>query len=607
MYRWLRKLFYRYENQDIAPDEIFLDDRNMPEFDEQQFEGRIEQPIKRRTVVLVALAFLTVGVVFSYRAGVLQVREGSAYAEKSENNRLDHQYLFPERGIITDRNGKQLAWNVPSVGETDYSLRAYTETPGFGHLLGFLHYPAKDKSGVYYRNDYEASVGVESSYNELLKGKKGLRIIETDALGRSVSENVIDPPIPGETLTLSIDARLQEKLYEHIKQVANEHDFRGGAGGIIDIHTGELLALTSFPEYDSNVMTNATDRNAIAEYNSDIRTPFLNRAISGVYTPGSIVKPIYAAGALNEGLVVPSTQILSTGSISIPNPYFPDKESVFNDWKAHGWLDMEHAIAWSSDVYFYEIGGGYKTQRGLGIKGLEKYARMFGFGTTTGIDLGGEEQGTIPNPAWKEKNFDGDQWRIGDTYFTAIGQYGMQITPIQAIKEASIIGSRGLVVTPTVVKGAATSTTRIPIPESYFNTLHDGMRIGVTEGTAKRLDVPYVKIAAKTGTAELGVSKSHWNSWVLGFFPYMKPRYAFAIVMGRGPKGNSYNAAYVAQQFFIDVGENYPEFLGNSPKKPVLPTLEEILDSAHATTTEAESASSTGPTLIEEVPVSPVE
>ncbi len=553
----------RYATEDIAPDEIFLDDRNIPEFDTQQFEGRIEQPIKQRTIAILGVTFLLIGLVFAGRAGILQVREGEVYAKVSENNRLEHQYLFPERGIITDRNSVRLAWNTPAAEGEDFSGRAYLDEGGFAHVLGYLRYPAQDKNGVYYRSDYEAAAGVEQYYNDLLRGKQGLRIIETDALGHTISQNIIDPPRAGENLALSIDERVQKDLYDRIREVALARDFTGGAGGIMDIRTGELIALTSFPEYDPNVMTKGDDAAAIAAYNDDARKPFLDRAIGGVYTPGSIVKPIYAVGAYNDGLVKPWTQILSTGSISVPNPYNPDKPSIFNDWRAHGWIDMKNAIGWSSDVYFYEIGGGFGDQKGLGIAGIERYARMFGFGTTTGIDLEGEAVGTIPDPEWKARMFPDDpNWRIGDTYFTAIGQYGMQITPIQALKEASIVASEGVIPIPTLLKGGATSTRSIPVLSEKFNPIHDGMRISVVEGTSKVLDIPEIKIAAKSGTAELGVKKDRWNSWVIGFFPYEDPKYAFAIVMERGPKGNTLNASYVASLFFRDIIDHAPEYFG---------------------------------------------
>lgn len=553
----------RYNStKDIDPDEIFLDDKNIPEFDVHQFEGRMSTPIKRSTILILGAAFFFFGSIFLTRAAVLEVVDGKQYATKSEQNRLEHQLLFPERGIISDRNGKQLAWNVPSTEELGFSLRQYTETPGFGNILGYLHYPARDKHGVYYRKDYEADSGIEEFYNDALKGKTGLRIIETDALGNVRSANVIDPPQQGSSFKLSIDEELQGKMYSIIGKTAREQNYLGGAAAIMDISNGELLSLVSYPDFDPNVMTSGDDRAKIVEYNNDKGTPFLNRAIGGLFAPGSIVKPMYAIGALNEGIITPDTQILSIGYITVPNPYFPDKPSRFNDWKNHGWIDMRTAIAQSSDVYFYEVAGGFEGQKGLGIRNVEHYARLFGYGSTTGIDLLGEVSGTIPNPEWKAKNFPEDpNWRVGDTYFTGIGQYGMQGSLLQAVKEASILASKGIVVRPHLNTGIATSTYRLDIPESYFTVAQEGMRKGVVIGTASTLNTGAVKIAAKTGTAELGVSKARVNSWVIGFFPYDKPKYAFAFLMDRGVKGNTTNASYVARQVFDWMASTTPEYL----------------------------------------------
>ena len=551
-----------HSHKDIDPDEIFLDDKNIPDFDVHQFEGRIESPIKQRTIILVGAVFLLIGLILSWRAGVLGIKEGALYKERSERNRLDHQLLFPERGVIADRNDVPLAWNVPSSEELGFSLRRYTDMPGFGNILGFLHYPARDNKGVFYRNDYEADSGVEAYYNDVLKGKGGLRIIETDALGNIISSNVIDPPISGEHMKLTIDAKLQTLFYQTIGRIARAENYLGGAGAIMDIENGELLALVSFPTYDSNVMTEGEDRAQIDEYNKDKGSPFLNRTIGGLFTPGSIVKPMFAIGALNEGNITPDKQILSIGYITVPNPYFPDQPSRFNDWKNHGWVDMRSAIAWSSDVYFYEIAGGFEGQKGLGIRNVEKYARLFGYGSTTGIDLYGELSGTIPNPEWKKKNFPNDPtWRVGDTYFTGIGQYGVQATVLQAVKEASILASKGKVVRPHISEDAVSTPSQLVIPKSYFTIAQEGMREAVVEGTANILNIPEVKIAAKTGTAELGVSKARVNSWVIGFFPYDKPRYAFAVVMDRGVKGNTTNASYVARELFRKMASSTPEYL----------------------------------------------
>ncbi len=553
------KFFRNNINKDIDPDEIFLDDKNIPDFDVHQFEGRIETPIRRRTIITIGFVFLIIGILFAYRAHTLQIGLGDFYATKSAQNHLEQQLIFSERGLILDRNGKELAWNTPNPDDADFSLRAYITDPGFGHVLGFLHYPARDKSGFYYRKDYEPAGGLESYYDTELKGKSGLRISEVDALGHTVSSNTIDPPISGENLTLTIDARLQTKLYSTMDEIARARDFAGGAGGIIDIETGGVLALVSYPEFDPNVMTSGDDRAKIVAYNADTHTPFLNREVNGLYTPGSIVKPIFALGGLKEGVITPATQILSTGSISVPNPYFPDKETVFTD-TAHGLFDVRGALAQSSNVFFYEVAGGYKGQPGLGIRKVEQYARLFGYGSTTGIDLPTEAAGVIPSPEWKAKNFNGDAWRIGDTYFTGIGQYGMQITPLEALREAAIVASDGKIVRPHISSTASTTVGQVDIPKEYFNLVQEGMRKGTLEGTGKILNVPYVKFATKTGTAELGVSKSRVNSWVIGFFPYDHPRYAFAFLMERGVKGNVMNAAYTARQFFDWMASSTPEY-----------------------------------------------
>jgi penicillin-binding protein 2 len=237
---------------------------------------------------------------------------------------------------------------------------------------------------------------------------------------------------------------------------------------------------------------------------------------------------------------------LGTASISLPNPYDPAHPSVFKDWRAQGYEDMRHALAVSSDVYFYEVGGGFQTQKGIGIDNIEKYVRMFGFGTTTNINFPGEQRGIIPDPAWKATNFKGEVWRIGDTYNTTIGQYGFQVTPIQAVRAVAAMANGGTLLTPTFLKDdIARPLTMISLDPSYFQIVREGMRLCVTEGTCTALNVPYLDVAAKTGTAQLGVSKDLVNSWTIGFWPIEKPKYAFAVVMERASKTNQFGAALV--------------------------------------------------------------
>lgn len=333
----------------------------------------------------------------------------------------------------------------------------------------------------------------------------------------------------------------------------------------MDIHTGEILALTSYPEYSSQVMSDGKDSSRISKYLTDsVNKPFLNRIVSGLYTPGSIVKPYVAIAALEEKIIDPATQILSTGSISVPNPYDPTRKTVFMDWKAHGLVDMRTAIAVSSNVYFYEIGGGFDGQPGLGISRLNKYFSMFGLGKSIDGGIFDGPGGTIPSPEWKDRVFPGDPWRVGDTYFTSIGQYGFQVTPLQMLRAVSSVANGGKLIDPVVLKDTGLSIVegeRLPLDAQNIETAREGMRKGVTAGSASGLNVPYVQVAAKTGTAELGVTKAYVNSWVNGFFPYDNPRYAFIVIMERGPRGNLYGATSVMREVFDWMNVNGSEYL----------------------------------------------
>ncbi|MEK7180302.1 MAG: penicillin-binding transpeptidase domain-containing protein [Patescibacteria group bacterium] len=547
------------ERGEIAPEDIFIDGSNLPEFNRDQFEGRLEKPIPTATSFYLGVFFLLVGIIFLSRLFFLQINQGEVYAAKSENNRLRHSLIFAERGLIYDRNKVELAWNSPDPNGNPFALREYTTLPGLSHTLGYVKYPSKDSDGFYYQETFDGKDGIEKTYNAFLAGQNGILITETDAVGSVQSQNVIELPLRGQSVTLSIDSRVQSEMYRLISETAHNVGFVGGAGIIMDVKTGELLALTSFPEYSSATLS-IGDSQKITDYINDISKPFLNRAVSGLYTPGSVVKPFMALAALQENIISPEKQILSTGSISIPNPYFPDKPSIFKDWKAHGLVDMRHALAVSSDVYFYEVGGGFEEQRGLGIERIDKYMRSFGFGAETGIILSQEEKGVIPTPEWKKETFDGEEWRIGDTYNTSIGQYGYQVTPLQMARGVASVANGGILLRPQLLLGGKTETESLDISPQYFDIVKEGMRLSVTEGTAQGLSNTYVKVAGKTGTAELGALKQFVNSWVVGFFPYENPRYVFTIVMERGPVKNLIGATYVMRQLLDWMSLHTPEY-----------------------------------------------
>ena len=557
----------RRKYNDIDPEDIFIDSVNTPGFSHERFEGKMEQPIGERTYTGLKILLICIVVFLAARLLNLEVMKGSVYAQVSENNRLDKTTIFADRGVIYDRNKVELAGNgIKEGSSTDFALRVYAPIEGLAPVIGYTKYPSKDSNGNYYDTSYHGQAGVEKVYDPILAGTNGSKLIETDARGHVTSESAVDVPKPGGDVTLSLDAKLTQEMYQAIKQVALDHGFTGGGGVIMDIKTGEVLALTSYPEYDSNVVSAGTDKAEISRLLTDPNKPFLNRVVSGLYTPGSIVKPIMALGALSEHTIDPMKKILANGSISLPNPYDKEHPSVFKDWKIHGWIDMRDAIAVSSDVYFYEVGGGFQDQKGLGITNIDKYFDMFGLTAKTGIDLPAETSGTIASPLWKAANFPDDPtWRIGDTYHTSIGQYGTQVTPIEAVRWVASIANGGTLLVPTLIQGERTDDKkifkRVDLSPDYFEIVREGMREGVMRGAVTSLNNPDVKMAAKTGTAELGSKKQFVNSWVTGFFPYDTPRYAFALIMERGPVTNLVGATAVMRQIVDWMALNTPEYL----------------------------------------------
>lgn len=560
-----RRIKKRIKYQEIYPEDIFLDSANLPGFDEYALEGRIEKPMGSATFIALKIVFVFILAILGGKLWLLGVKDGEVYAQISENNRLQETYIFANRGIITDRNGVELATNeIRGEGE-DFSDRLYSPTKGLAHVVGYVKYPKKDSSGVYYELDYQPRDGVEKIYNDVLKGKHGAKLVETDVSGRVTSESIVAKPVDGKTLSLSIDAGVTEALYKAIENLARTSNFIGGAGVIMDIHTGEIIALTSYPEYDQNAMTRGIDQKTFSSLINNSGKPFLNRAVGGLYTPGSIIKPIIALAALNEGIISPEKEIFSSGAISVPNPYDPSKPSIFKDWKAHGYTAMREALAVSSDTYFYSIGGGFGGQRGMGIGLIDKYLKSFGLEESTGIEMPGEEAGIIPTPEWKASKFDGDIWRLGDTFITSIGQYGTQVTPINAARFTAAIANKGTLLKPSLVLGGVTQNgaKTLNFSEKDWRVVHEGMREGVTYGTSVGLNVPYVNAAAKTGTAEIGAGKRYVHSWSIGFFPYERPKYAWAIVMEKGPASNQIGATSVMRQVFDWMSIYAPEYLNS--------------------------------------------
>ena len=553
----------KFNNGEINPEDILIDASNTPNFNRQQMEGTLVTVIDKKLIIILSAIFFTIILFFTYKMYIMQIYDTNKYIAVAERNRYRSSPIFPKRGAIVDRKGVLLAWNEMS-SSSPIIKRNYISNSGFSNLLGYISYPKVDKTGVFWQNIYEGKDGLEKQYQDELSGQLGSHIFEVSATGEVIPGRVTKDSKDGNELKLNIDSTLQSKLYELIKVLAEDKGFHGGAGVIMNVNTGEVLSLTSYPEYNNNLMTNPAsddDMSTISAWLTDKDNKFANRAVSGLYTPGSTVKPFIAYSALVEGVIDEYKNILSTGKLVVKNEY-GGPDTVFKDWKEHGYVDMRHGIAVSSDEYFYQIGGGYKDQKGLGIDNINSYMSRFGFASSTGIDLPGEKKGIIPSRSWKKKNYIDGDWKLGDTYHTSIGQYGFQTTPIELVRSISMIANGEYLPTPRV-NGISDIKQNVDLDQHKLQVIREGMRLAVTDqniGTVRSLHVSGIDVAAKSGTAELGMKKDRVNSWVTGYFPYDNPKYAFVVIMESGDVKNLVGASSVMRQLLQYIVENKEDF-----------------------------------------------
>lgn len=545
----------RKKYTEIAPEDVLLDQANLPDYDTTQLEGRLVQSVGGGVLYSMSFMVCIVVGIFLYAAYKTQIVQGSVFAEKAENNRFESVPIFAPRGAIYDRNSVPLAWNTAEDGG-EIGNRFYTEDGGFGNLLGYVKYPRKDKAGFYISRNIEPVGGVEEYYNSILSGKPGSIFIETNARGKVVSETKADFPVKGKDLHVTVDSEIQKIIYASIKRASLESGYAGGVGLIVDVRDGSIISAVTYPDFDANVMTSATDTETIKKYLTDNRSVFLHRYTSGLYAPGSIVKPVFALAALKEGIVTAEEKILSTGRLTVPNPYKKDAVTVFKDWKAHGFTNVREAIAVSSDVYFYTVGGGVPGKTGLGISKLRDYSKAFGMAELFENSFFASKASVIPDPEWKAKVFKGDIWRLGDTYNSSIGQYGFQMTPIQALAMTTILANEGKKLPVFKVSKdeettyAELDSRMVEASEGIYTEIHEGMRLTVTAGTAQALNIGNLKIAGKTGTAQTGVGNSHFNSWFMGFWPYTNPKYAVVFMLEKAPSSTTKGASFYLREMF---------------------------------------------------------
>lgn len=445
---------------------------------------------------------------------------------------------------------KNLAMDDVNI-ENDFK-RQYEEPGMFSHLMGYVGVVAdkdvqSDKNLLL--NDLIGKSGLELYYDNELRGKNGATIDYRNAKNESLGRKTEVAPERGNNAYLTIDGGLQTYVYGRLKAQLERMGKIAGAGIAMDPKTGEVLAMVSLPTFDNNHIT--------SEDLTSVHRPLFNRAIAGVYNPASTIKPLVATAALSENVIDPNRKILANGYIEIPNPYTPSEPSRFNDWKVHGWIDLHDAIARSSNVFFYTVGGGYQDIKGLGVDRLAEYWRKFRLDQKTGIDLPGEKVGFLPNPAEKEKRT-GTPWRIGDTYHVSIGQGDLMITPLELIDYIASIAADGKMFRPFLVKkivdekGNTIREMRSEMIADNSNLLpalrevQRGMRDGSQKpyGTSYLLhDLPFVT-ASKTGSAQIQ-GNTKLNAFYVGYAPAEDPKITLLILIEDAQDGGG-NAVPVA-------------------------------------------------------------
>ncbi len=576
------KLAFR---EDVEPHEILLD--SLAEKEEKQLglsEKKFEVPLLKKIIQgIFIFCFLAISLLL-FKTFQLQVIEGKSFNQLAEKNKFIIHQIQAERGVIYDKNMEQLVFNkltfdlvcegeiVKNISHQELILfetrtneypncqintnviREYKDGEVFAQILGYTGKIKREEFAsapeFYSISDFVGRTGVENYYESSLRKNPGKLRIERDVFGEMVSEEILSLPESGKSLVLWLDADLQRKLKEELEKKYKEIGARGATAIAMDPKTGGILALVSLPSFDNNLFQKGADPASLQSLLDDPQklNPLFNRAISGRYLIGSTIKPLIASAALEEKIISPQKRIYSAGFIEVPHQYNPKIVYRFNDWTAHGWVDMKKAIAQSSNVYFYTIGGGYGDQKGLGPTKIKEYLKLFGWQDLTGIDLPGEAAGFVPDIEWKKKTL-GEGWWDGNTYQLSIGQEYLQITPLEVVTAITAIANRGKLLRPQVVQKIIdnslgelnTIEEKEPeiIRENFINPenlqiVREGMRRAVTgfnspQASAVILNSLPITSAAKTGTAELGGDR--YNNWVTVFAPYEDPEIVLTIMI----------------------------------------------------------------------------
>lgn len=433
-----------------------------------------------------------------------------------------------------------------------HSVRKYADGLAYSHILGYVREVTpemiKRNKGIYKQGSVAGIIGVESQYENELRGTNGVRYIERDARGRTVNILSEQPAVAGKDIILTIDSELQKHIVELMKD-------KKGAAVVLDISDNSVLSLYSAPSYDLNMFTPYLNEQEWKLIHQDKRTPLVNRPIEGLYSPGSVYKVAMALAGLEENAVDRSTSFNCSGTFYLNSTF------SYRCWKrtGHGKVNLRRALAESCDVYFYNLG------LQLDIDKMEYYSKILSLGELTGIDLPNEKRGVYPSRLWKMQERK-ELWYPGDTVNTSIGQGYMTATPLQIGVMMSGVFNGGKIYKPRIIKAIGDQANdsvenieselkhQIHISGNIRKAIMSGLIDAVYKqgGTSTRARINNMLIGGKTGTAQVVSAKItdrykngeipeeyRDHAWFTGVFPAREPQYAVVILVENGGGGGA--------------------------------------------------------------------
>ena len=483
------------------------------------------------------------------------------------------------RDIAMVLEEEHLDW--PGVLVQAVPVREYLYGSLLSHMLGYIGPIPQEYSETYSELGYDLNqdlvglTGIEYSFEEELRGIRGQKLVEVDVAGREIrAVGEPEQAIPGHSLRLTLDLNLQQAMEESLQQQLRASFTKQGVAIAMNPQTGEILGMVSLPSYDNNAFTGGISTEELKALHENPDHPLVNHAISGMFPPGSTFKVVPASAGLEEEVVTEATRLYCGGILWLPNRYYPEDPSLaqpFYCWinhdyhGYHGSLSLISALGQSCDIYFYQVGGGYRDRfEGLGVERLGYYAELFGFGERSGIDLPAESPGLVPTVKWKRVNYS-ESWVTGDTYNMSIGQGFVLATPLQVLNAVSTVANDGTLYRPqlvreiidsegTIVRAFAPDVIRqVSVSSENLELVRQGMRYAVAgaAGTARSLNVPGVAVAGKTGTAEYFIDRNKdgladrdregnlpTHAWFAAYAPFDDPEIAVVVFIFGGGEGS---------------------------------------------------------------------